>query len=84
VTQSVLRIQKNSHCKKKIMKVLVLCFQPNIAVWLNSYQSLGNQGLSDDSYLIFKKKFHYNDAFVNTNDPVYFNLLFCQVLEFFI
>jgi len=47
-------------------------------VWLNPYQTLKAQGISNRDVLLFKKKFHYNDAFVNNSDPVYFNLLFCQ------
>ncbi|PRP77561.1 actin binding protein [Planoprotostelium fungivorum] len=46
--------------------------------WLNPYQTLRSQGLPKNSVLVFKKKFHYNDAFITHNDPVYFNLLFCQ------
>jgi len=46
--------------------------------WLNPYQTLQSQGVHDAEILLFKKKFYYNDAFVTHNDPVYFNLLFCQ------
>lgn len=47
--------------------------------WLNPYQTLQCQNVAENETLLFKKKFHYNDAFVSNNDPVYFNLLFCQV-----
>ena len=55
-------------------------------VWLNPYQVLrdqliNNNNNNNNTILLFKKKFHYNDAFVNNNDPVYFNLLFCQLQE---
>lgn len=47
--------------------------------WLNPYQTLHSQYVGENETLLFKKKFHYNDAFVSNSDPVYFNLLFCQV-----
>eukprot|EP01117_Protostelium_nocturnum_P005741 TRINITY_DN206_c0_g2_i1.p1 TRINITY_DN206_c0_g2~~TRINITY_DN206_c0_g2_i1.p1 ORF type:complete len:980 (+),score=360.30 TRINITY_DN206_c0_g2_i1:1404-4343(+) len=46
--------------------------------WLNPYQTLWSQGITENDLVVFKKKFHYNDAFITQNDPVYFNLLFCQ------
>lgn len=48
-------------------------------MWLNPYQAFNSQKVSESVVLVFKKKFYYNDAFVTITDPVYFNLLFCQV-----
>eukprot|EP01119_Soliformovum_irregulare_P014991 TRINITY_DN4169_c0_g1_i1.p1 TRINITY_DN4169_c0_g1~~TRINITY_DN4169_c0_g1_i1.p1 ORF type:complete len:889 (-),score=215.13 TRINITY_DN4169_c0_g1_i1:222-2888(-) len=48
-------------------------------VWLNPYQTLKSQLPNENTVLHFKKKFFYHDAFVNNTDPVYFNLLFCQL-----
>jgi len=50
-------------------------------VWLNPYQTLQAQGVLENRVLMFRKKFYYNDAFTIDNDPVYFNLLFCQSHE---
>jgi hypothetical protein len=48
--------------------------------WLNPNQTLGEQGVPEDAILMYKKKFYYNDASDDCyHDPVYFNLLFCQV-----
>ena len=49
--------------------------------WLNPYQALREQNILDNDISLFIKKFYYNDAFVTNTDPVYFNLLFCQLQE---
>lgn len=49
-------------------------------VWLIPNQTLAEQEVPENAVLLYKKKFYYNDAADDcTNDPVYFNLLFCQV-----
>jgi len=50
------------------------------AIWLNPNQTLSEQGVPEEAVLIYKKKFYYNDTSDDSynNDPVYFNLLFCQ------
>lgn len=49
------------------------------ALWLNPNLTLSEQGVPLGAVLLYKKKFYYNDASDDChNDPVYFNLLFCQ------
>jgi len=52
----------------------------NFAItWLIPNQTLIEQEVPEDAVLLYKKKFYYNDASDDcNNDPVYFNLLFCQ------
>ncbi|GAM27313.1 hypothetical protein SAMD00019534_104880 [Acytostelium subglobosum LB1] len=46
--------------------------------WLKSNQILAEQGVADTDILMFKKKFFFNDANIDRNDPVQLHLLYVQ------
>ncbi|EGG14345.1 hypothetical protein DFA_12115 [Cavenderia fasciculata] len=46
--------------------------------WLKSTQTLSEQGVVETDILVFKKKFFFNDANIDRNDPVQLHLLFVQ------
>lgn len=47
--------------------------------WLKGTSILGEIGLNDEEVLVLKKKFFFNDANIDRNDPVQLHLLFVQV-----
>jgi hypothetical protein len=47
--------------------------------WLDPYKSLQEQVPRGPLRLLFKKKFFYTEAVLADDDPVYANLVFCQV-----
>jgi talin len=46
--------------------------------WLKAGAVLGEIGLADDDVLVLKKKFFFNDANIDRNDPVQLHLLYVQ------
>eukprot|EP01133_Synstelium_polycarpum_P001416 gene1416-1640_t len=46
--------------------------------WLKNNQILAEQGILDTDILVFKKKFFFNDANIDRNDPVQLHLLYVQ------
>ncbi|KYR00680.1 filopodin [Tieghemostelium lacteum] len=46
--------------------------------WLNTNQILSEQGIAETELLILKKKFFFNDANIDRNDPVQLHLLYVQ------
>ncbi|EGC30476.1 hypothetical protein DICPUDRAFT_50735 [Dictyostelium purpureum] len=46
--------------------------------WLNSNQILSEQGISETDITVLMKKFFFNDANIDRNDPVQLHLLFVQ------
>ncbi|EFA77155.1 filopodin [Heterostelium album PN500] len=46
--------------------------------WLKNNQILSEQGIQDSDILVLKKKFFFNDANIDRNDPVQLHLLYVQ------
>lgn len=55
-----------------------MMFTPRVD-WLKQTAILGELGLPDEEILVLKKKFFFNDANIDRNDPVQLHLLFVQV-----
>ena len=51
----------------------------NVGDWLLPNLCLSDQNIIDDALLLLKKKFFFNDANINRDDPVGLHLLFVQV-----
>eukprot|EP00026_Physarum_polycephalum_P001336 Phypoly_transcript_01337.p1 GENE.Phypoly_transcript_01337~~Phypoly_transcript_01337.p1 ORF type:complete len:980 (+),score=177.96 Phypoly_transcript_01337:113-3052(+) len=47
-------------------------------VWLDPNRTLGDQGVTEDSHLIYKKKFFVDDDFISTDDPASIHLLYLE------
>jgi talin len=46
--------------------------------WLNSTQSLNEQGVPEDAVLLVEKKFFVTDATLSTEDPLTLHLVYIQ------
>lgn len=47
--------------------------------WLDPSKALAEQGVNEDSHLIYKKKFFVDDGFISTDDPASIHLLYMEV-----
>ncbi|KAM9970706.1 hypothetical protein ACTFIR_002570 [Dictyostelium discoideum] len=69
----------NSICKKMGIKNPEEYSLMNAAgAWLNNTQILSEQGISENDITVLMKKFFFNDANIDRNDPVQLHLLFVQ------
>ncbi len=47
--------------------------------WLDPNKTLGEQGVTEESHLNYRKKFFVDDGFISTDDPASIHLLYIEV-----